>query len=381
MEKIGIFCSASDNIDKMYFESASQIGKWMGQTGKTLIYGGASLGLMECIARAVKENGGKVIGVVPAKLEENGKVSTLLDEEIHTRNLSDRKDIITEKSEVLVALPGGVGTLDEIFHVIAAASIGYHQKKVIFYNEHGFYDELLKALHTLEDKGFARQPFSTYYEVANTLNELKEKITCSYMIDSIKQLLQQEAQAVLNIPVTDAYEKAVKLIVEQIHQKKGKLVTSGMGKAGQIAMNIATTFCSTGIPSVFLHPSEAQHGDLGILQKNDLLLLISNSGKTREIVELTRLAHNLDPDLKFIVITGNPDSPLAKESDVCLSTGKPAEVCVLGMTPTTSTTAMTVIGDILVVQTMKETGFTIAEYSKRHHGGYLGEKSRSLCEK
>ena len=78
------------------------------------------------------------------------------------------------------------------------------------------------------------------------------------MIDSIKQLLQQEAQAVLNIPVTDAYEKAVQLIVEQIHQKKGKLVTSGMGKAGQIAMNIATTFCSTGIPSVFLHPSEAQ---------------------------------------------------------------------------------------------------------------------------
>ena len=191
------------------------------------------------------------------------------------------------------------------------------------------------------------------------------------MIDSIKQLLQQEAQAVLNIPVTDAYEKAIQLIVEQVHQKNGKLVTSGMGKAGQIAMNIATTFCSTGIPS----------GDLGILQKNDLLLLISNSGKTREIVELTRLAHNLDPDLKFIVITGNPDSPLAQESDVCLSTGKPAEVCTLGMTPTTSTTAMTVIGDILVVQTMKKTQFTIEEYSKRHHGGYLGEKSRSLCEK
>ena len=180
MEKIGIFCSASENIDKMYFESARQIGEWMGQKGKTLIYGGASLGLMECVARAVKENGGKVIGVVPAKLEENGKVSILLDEEIHTRNLSDRKDIITEKSEVLVALPGGVGTLDEIFHVIAAASIGYHRKKVIFYNEYGFYDELLKALHTLEDKGFARQPFSTYYEVANTLNELKEKINWLY---------------------------------------------------------------------------------------------------------------------------------------------------------------------------------------------------------
>ena len=102
------------------------------------------------------------------------------------------------------------------------------------------------------------------------------------MIASIQELLQKEAQAVLNIPVTDAYEKAVELIVEQVHRKKGKLVTSGMGKAGQIAMNIATTFCSTGIPSVFLHPSEAQHGDLGILQENDLLLLISNSGKTRE---------------------------------------------------------------------------------------------------
>ena len=196
------------------------------------------------------------------------------------------------------------------------------------------------------------------------------------MIASIQELLQKEAQAVLNIPVTDAYEKAVELIVEQVHRKRGKLVTSGMGKAGQIAMNIATTFCSTGIPSVFLHPSEAQHGDLGILQENDLLLLISNSGKTREIVELTRLAHNLNPDLKFIVITGNPDSPLAHESN-----GHPDEVCTLGMTPTTSTTAMTVIGDILVVQTMKETGFTIEDYSKRHHGGYLGEKSRSLCVK
>lgn len=200
------------------------------------------------------------------------------------------------------------------------------------------------------------------------------------MISSIHELLQREAQAVLNIPVTDAYEKAVALIVEQVHCKKGKLVTSGMGKAGQIAMNIATTFCSTGIPSVFLHPSEAQHGDLGILQENDLLLLISNSGKTREIVELTELARRLNPSLKKIVITGNPDSPLAKVADICLPTGHPDEVCPLGMTPTTSTTVMTVIGDILVVETMKQTGFTIEEYSKRHHGGYLGERSRALSK-
>ena len=188
------------------------------------------------------------------------------------------------------------------------------------------------------------------------------------MISSINELLQHEAQAVLN------------MIVEQVHRKKGKLVTSGMGKAGQIAMNIATTFCSTGIPSVFLHPSEAQHGDLGILQENDLLLLISNSGKTREIVELTNLAARLQPDMKRIVITGNPDSPLAQTADVCLPTGHPEEVCLLGMTPTTSTTVMTVIGDILVVETMRQTGFTIEEYSKRHHGGYLGERSRELSK-
>ena len=200
------------------------------------------------------------------------------------------------------------------------------------------------------------------------------------MISSINELLKREAQAVLNIPVTDAYEKAVALIIAQVHEKKGKLVTSGMGKAGQIAMNIATTFCSTGIPAVFLHPSEAQHGDLGILQENDLMLLISNSGKTREIVELTELARKLNPDMKKIVITGNPDSPLAQAADICLATGHPGEVCLLGMTPTTSTTVMTVIGDILVVETMRRTGFTIEEYSKRHHGGYLGERSRELSK-
>lgn len=199
------------------------------------------------------------------------------------------------------------------------------------------------------------------------------------MKESIKEILQQEAQAVMNIPITDGFEKAVKLIVEQVHNKKGKLITSGMGKAGQIALNIATTFCSTGTPAIFLHPSEAQHGDLGVLQANDIFLLISNSGKTMEIVELVSLARKLNKDIKIVVITGNADSPLAKEADVCLSTGNPKEVCPLGMTPTTSTTAMTVIGDIIVVQTMKSIRFSIEEYSKRHHGGYLGVRSRELC--
>ena len=166
------------------------------------------------------------------------------------------------------------------------------------------------------------------------------------------------------------------LIVKQVNEKGGKLVISGMGKAGQIGMNMATTFCSTGTPSIFLHPSEAQHGDLGVIQKNDAMLVISNSGKTREIVELIDLTRNLYPDMKFIVITGNEESPLVKEADIILSTGNPPEVCPLGLTPTTSTTMMTVIGDLLVVNTMNAINYTSEQYAKRHHGGYLGEKSR-----
>lgn len=198
------------------------------------------------------------------------------------------------------------------------------------------------------------------------------------MIDSIRDIIWRESQAILNIPVGDEYEKAVELIVRQVHELKGKLITSGMGKAGQIAMNIATTFSSTGTPSVFLHPSEAQHGELGILQEHDLFLLVSNSGKTREILELADLSRRLDPTLKFIALTGNTDSPLARLANVVLSTGNPEEVCALGLAPTTSTTVMNVIGEVLVVETMKKIDFTVEEYNKRHHGGYLGQCSRRL---
>ena len=151
---------------------------------------------------------------------------------------------------------------------------------------------------------------------------------------------------------------------------------SGMGKAGQIGVNIATTLSSTGTPAVFLHPSESQHGDLGIVQKNDILILISNSGKTREIVELEILVKRMFPDIKIIGLTGNLDGELAKFSEVVLYTGAPKEVCPLGLAPTTSTTTMTVIGDIIIVLLMKKIGFTIEEYAKRHHSGYLGSKAR-----
>lgn len=195
--------------------------------------------------------------------------------------------------------------------------------------------------------------------------------------ESMRAILRAESKAILNIPVTDNYEKAVDIIVERVHHRGGKVVTSGMGKAGQIAMNIATTFSSTGTPAVNLHPSEAQHGDLGVLQPNDVVLLISNSGKTREIMELVPLLHGLYADIPTIVITGAPDSPLAEAADVALFTAAEPEVCPLGLTPTTSTTMMTVIGDVLVVNVMERIGFSPSEYAKRHHGGYLGQAARS----
>ena len=196
------------------------------------------------------------------------------------------------------------------------------------------------------------------------------------MEELIKSVILKEAEAIKNIPVGAGFFKAIELIFSRVHQNGGKLVASGMGKAGQIALNIATTFSSTGTPAVFLHPSDSQHGDLGVVQKNDVLLVISNSGKTREIIELVDLAENLYQGIPLVVISGNPEGVLAKNADAFIFTGNPDEVCPLGLSPTTSTTVMTVIGDALVVAMMKKIGFTASDYAKRHHGGYLGDKSR-----
>jgi len=196
------------------------------------------------------------------------------------------------------------------------------------------------------------------------------------MQDNIKEIIRLEIEAIKNIPINDSFESAVNIIKTQVHDLGGKVVVSGMGKAGQIGINIAQTLCSTGTPAVYLHPSEAQHGDLGILCMHDVLILLSNSGKTREISELIMLSRILQPRVKVISITGKIDSPLALESNVVLHTGDSEEICPLGLTPTISTTLMTVIGDIIVVELMKKIGFTKREYSKRHHSGYLGQKSK-----
>ena len=191
-----------------------------------------------------------------------------------------------------------------------------------------------------------------------------------------KAILEQESRAINNIPLTTAYPKAVDIIVSQIHDLNGKIVVSGMGKAGHVALDIATKFTSTGTHAINLHPADALHGDLGILCQNDVLLLLSNSGETREMLDLVKAARNLCPDVKIIVICGDDKSSLAAIADVLLFTGGAPEVCPLGFTPTTSITVMSVIGDILVVNVMKAINFTKEQYALRHHGGTLGIKSR-----
>lgn len=192
-----------------------------------------------------------------------------------------------------------------------------------------------------------------------------------------REILTIESEAIRNIPLDASLLKAVELVVNC----KGKVVTSGMGKAGIIAKKISSTFSSTGTPSVYLHPGEAQHGDLGMLGKNDLLLVFSNSGKTREAIEMVELAKKLNKKLPVITVTAHGDSDLAEMATVVLSIGNVKEVCSLGMAPTTSTTAMLALGDVLCVLVMEEINFTMEEFSKRHHGGYLGAQSKGKIKR
>jgi len=195
--------------------------------------------------------------------------------------------------------------------------------------------------------------------------------------EHIQALLEKEIEALRSIPMDGSLQAAVALIHRSVHEGDGTVIVSGVGKAGEVGTKIANTLCSTGTPAYFLKPLEAQHGDLGLVKKQDVLLLISNSGKTREIIELIEQVQNLHGDMDIITITRNPDSPLAEAGDVNLFTGPTQEICPLGLTPTTSTTVMTVIGDLLVVALMQRIGFTKDQYGLRHHSGYLGQKARS----
>jgi arabinose-5-phosphate isomerase len=197
----------------------------------------------------------------------------------------------------------------------------------------------------------------------------------SNKLERARQILELESRAIQNIPLNDKLLQAVSLL----STTGGKVVCSGMGKAGIIARKVAATFSSTGTAAVFLHPGEAQHGDLGMLCAGDVLLVFSNSGKTREAIELVHLARRLYPGaLQVITITSDAASALAQDSDIALSIGQVQEACALGMAPTSSTTAMLALGDVLCVLAMEEKSFTHEDFLKRHHGGYLGQQKPSL---
>jgi uncharacterized protein (TIGR00730 family) len=176
MKSVAVFCAASENIAPGYFEAAAEVGTMLGRMGATLVYGGARFGLMEATAKAAKQAGARIVGVVPHILVERDRVSGLLDEQVGCRNLSERKDIMLERSDVLVALPGGIGTLDEIFHVLAAATIGYHTKRVVLYNVNGFWDSLVELLKASKENGFLRGDIDRYMAVADNLEELERII-------------------------------------------------------------------------------------------------------------------------------------------------------------------------------------------------------------
>lgn len=191
------------------------------------------------------------------------------------------------------------------------------------------------------------------------------------LLKRAKAVLTAEQQAIASIPLGNELIVAIDLIL----QCNGKLVTSGMGKAGIIAQKVAATFSSTGTPAVFLHPGEAQHGDLGMIGPNDVLLIFSNSGKTREALELVELTARLYPgQIPVISITSHPESDLGQRSTLALCIGKVEEACSLGMAPTASTTAMLALGDTLCILTMEQRKFTRDDFLKRHHGGYLGSQ-------
>ena len=171
--KICVFCSANHQIDPDFFQLTRQLGQWAAQKGHTIVYGGVNQGLMECLGRAVSEAGGHTIGVVPQNVEEHGRRSRYCDEAIGCVNLNERKQLMQEQSDVFVALPGGIGTLDEIFSVAASATIGYHQKPVILYNMKGFWDSLIAMLDDLHSRGVTRKQWQSFIKVASSLEELE----------------------------------------------------------------------------------------------------------------------------------------------------------------------------------------------------------------
>ena len=190
-----------------------------------------------------------------------------------------------------------------------------------------------------------------------------------------RTILNVEAEAIRAIHLNNDFLRALDIL----EHCTGKVILTGMGKVGIIAMKIATTLSSTGTPACFLHPGEAAHGDLGLIGKNDVIMTFSNSGKTREVLETIDRAKQLY-DVPLIAVTGHPRSPIARKSDLVLSVGAIKEPCPIGLTPSASTTAILALGDALTLVLMTRKRFTKADYAKFHHGGYLGQRARKEAE-
>jgi uncharacterized protein (TIGR00730 family) len=178
MEKIGVFCASSNEMEQKFYDKAAELGRMLGKAGKTLVYGGNSSGLMEAVAKATKEAGGKVFGVVPRKLVEAGRVSDCVDITFYCEDLNDRKQWLIGESDVMIVLPGSAGTLDEAFSAIASNTFGMHQKKVIFWNIDGFYNKLFEFLDEIVGRGVVNKPWNEVMERVTTVEEI-EKIVKS----------------------------------------------------------------------------------------------------------------------------------------------------------------------------------------------------------
>jgi len=190
------------------------------------------------------------------------------------------------------------------------------------------------------------------------------------ILELARQTLDTEAQALrkmkstLGTPFVEA--------VESILANHGKLIVTGMGKSGLIGRKIAATLASTGTPSFFLHPGEAFHGDLGMISKEDIILALSYSGETDEILKIVPFIHANGN--RLISMTGNAESSLARNSDIHLDVSVEHEACILHLAPTTSTTAQIAMGDALAVALMKMRNFTSVDFARLHPGGSLGRR-------
>ena len=190
------------------------------------------------------------------------------------------------------------------------------------------------------------------------------------VIEEAKRVLKVEAQSILDL--AERIDEDFAQAVELLYHCKGRVVLMGMGKSGLVGRKIASTFASTGTPAFFLHPAEGVNGDFGMLAKEDVVIAISNSGETRELLEVLPLIKRYGN--RLITLTGNLNSNLAKAGDVCLNIHVKEEACPMGLAPTASTTATLALGDALAVTLMEKKGFKEKDFALLHPGGTLGKR-------